>query len=67
MPKNAWRRVDTAPYKPTRRGRHRSAGAIGLLVYATAVHHGPTVLPADNGFGTAAAVLEDVEQRDARA
>ncbi|MFI5566737.1 PIN domain nuclease [Streptomyces sp. NPDC051740] len=67
VPKNAWRWVDTAQYKLTRRGQHRSAGAVGLLVCATAVHHGHTALHVDNDFGTVAAVLKDGEQRDVRA
>lgn len=47
--------------------QHRSAGAIDLLVCATAVHHGHTVLHVDNDFTTVAAVLKEVQQRDARA
>lgn len=66
VPKGAWRWVDTAQYKLTQRGLHRSAGPIDLLVCATAVHHGHTVLHVDNDFATVAAVLKDVEQRDAR-
>ncbi len=46
--------------------RHRAAGAIDLLVWATAVHHGHTVLHVDNDFATVAAVLKEVQQRDVR-
>jgi predicted nucleic acid-binding protein len=67
VPKNAWRWVDTAQYKLTQQGRHRAAGAIDLLVCATAVHHGHTVLHVDNDFVTVAGVLKEVQQRDARA
>jgi predicted nucleic acid-binding protein len=66
VPKNAWRWVDTAQYKLTQRGRHRSAGPIDLLVCATAVHHGHTVLHVDNDFATVAGVLKEVQQRDIR-
>jgi predicted nucleic acid-binding protein len=54
VPKNAWRWVDTAQYKLTRRGLYRAAGVIDLLVCATAVHHGHTVLHGDNDFTTVA-------------
>lgn len=67
VPKNAWRWVDTAQYKLTQHGQHRAAGAIDLLVCATAVHHGHTVLHVDNDFATVAAVLKEVQQRDVRA
>jgi predicted nucleic acid-binding protein len=58
--------VDTAQYKLTQRAQHRSAGPVDLLVCATAVHHGQIVLHVDNDFATVAAVLNDVQQRDAR-
>ncbi|MDW4909683.1 PIN domain-containing protein [Streptomyces sp. ADMS] len=67
VPKNAWRRGDTAQYKLTQQGQHRVAGPIDLLVCATAVHHGHTVLHVDNDFATAAAVLKELQQRDVRA
>ncbi|WP_433889203.1 PIN domain nuclease [Streptomyces sp. CA-111067] len=66
VPKNAWRWVDTAQYKLTQRSLHRSAGPIDLLVCATAVHHGHTVLHVDNDFATVAGILKDVQQRDIR-
>lgn len=68
VPKGAWRWVDTAQYKLTQRGQHRAAGAIDLLVCATAVHHGHTVLHVDNDFAAVGgAVLKEVQQRDVRA
>ncbi|MFJ8659069.1 VapC toxin family PIN domain ribonuclease [Streptomyces sp. NPDC093795] len=51
----------------TQRGQRRPAGAIDLLVRATVVHHGHTVLHGDNDFATVAAVLKGVPQRDVRA
>lgn len=66
VPKAAWRWVDTAQYKLTQRGQHRSAGPIDLLVCATAVHHDMTVLHTDNDFAAVSAVLTDVRQRDIR-
>lgn len=67
VPKNARRWVDTAQYKLTQRAQHRAAGAIDLVVCATAVHHGHTVLHVDNDFATVAAVLKELKQRDVRA
>lgn len=66
VPKNAWRWVDTAQYKLTQKGQNRSAGAIDLVVCATAVHYGLTVLHVDNDFVTVAAVLPEVGQHDIR-
>jgi len=66
VPKNAWRWVDTAQYKLTQQGQHRAAGAIDLVVCATAVHHGHTVLHVDNDFATVSGVLKELHQRDAR-
>jgi predicted nucleic acid-binding protein len=66
VPKTAWRWVDSAQYKLTQAGQHRSAGALDLLVCATAVHHGLTVLHVDNDFVAAASVIKEVSERDAR-
>lgn len=66
VPKGAWRWVDTAQYKLTQKGRHRSAGTLDLLVCATAVHHGLAVLHVDDDYATVAAVLPELRQRDLR-
>ncbi|MFI6502247.1 PIN domain nuclease [Nonomuraea typhae] len=66
VPKHAWRWVETAQYKLTQRGLHRSAGAVDLLLCATAVHHGLTLLHVDNDFATVAKVLPELDQRDIR-
>ncbi|WP_280341743.1 PIN domain-containing protein [Nocardia neocaledoniensis] len=66
VPKSAWRWVDTAQYKLTQRGQHRSAGVIDLIVCATAVHHDLTVLHSDADFATVSRVLPEVAQRDIR-
>jgi predicted nucleic acid-binding protein len=66
VPKTAWRWVETAQYKLTQKGQHRSAGPLDLLLCATAIHHGLTVLHVDNDFKTLAAVLPELRQRDIR-
>ncbi|GHI89948.1 PIN domain-containing protein [Streptomyces xanthophaeus] len=66
IPKDAWRWVENAQYKLTQKGRHRAAGPLDLLVCATAVHHGLTVLHRDNDFATVARVIKEVHQRDVR-
>ncbi|WP_220447770.1 PIN domain-containing protein [Nonomuraea diastatica] len=66
VPKTAWRWVENAQYKLTQKGQHRSAGAIDLLLCATAVHHGLTVLHVDDDFATVAEVMTEVDQRDIR-
>ncbi|MGC5009446.1 PIN domain nuclease [Streptosporangium sp. DT93] len=66
VPKSAWRWVENAQYRLTQKGRHRSAGPIDLLLCATAVHHGMTVLHVDHDFVTVSAVMTEVRQRDLR-
>ncbi|MGW5435976.1 PIN domain-containing protein [Nocardia asteroides] len=66
VPKAAWRWVDTAQYKLTQRGQHRSAGVVDLLVCATALHHDLTVLHADADFATVSRVLPEIAHRDIR-
>jgi len=66
VPKDAWRWVDAAQHKLTLKGQHRAAGVVDLLLCATAVHHGLTVLHRDNDFATVARVLKEVEQQDVR-
>jgi predicted nucleic acid-binding protein len=66
VPKDAWRWVDVAQYKLTLRSQHRCPGPIDLLVAATAVHHGFTVLHVDNDFLTIASALSEVQQQDIR-
>lgn len=66
VPKNAWRWVDTAQYKLTQRGQHRSAGVVDLIICATAVHHDLTVLHTDDDFAAVGRVLPELRQRDIR-
>ncbi|MFF8836645.1 PIN domain nuclease [Streptomyces sp. NPDC015130] len=66
VPKDAWRWVETAQYKLTQKGQHRAAGVVDLLLCATAVHHGLTLLHRDKDFATVARVLKEVEQQDVR-
>ncbi|GAA3247349.1 PIN domain nuclease [Nonomuraea helvata] len=66
VPKSAWRWVENAQYKLTQRGQHRSAGVVDLLLCATAVHHGLTVLHVDDDFATVAKIMTEVDQRDIR-
>jgi len=46
---------------------YSATGPIDLLVCATAVHHGLTVLHVDGDFVTVADVMPEVRQRDIRA
>jgi predicted nucleic acid-binding protein len=66
VPKQAWRWVETTQYRLTQHGLHRSADVVDLLVCATAVHHGLTVLHVDNDFRAVASVTEEMRERDAR-
>ncbi|HEY0805033.1 MAG TPA: PIN domain-containing protein [Pseudonocardiaceae bacterium] len=66
VPKTAWRWVDATQYRLTQRGQHRAAGVIDLVVCATAIHHGLTVLHMDSDFASVACVVTDLRQRDIR-
>ncbi|GGT35272.1 PIN domain-containing protein [Streptomyces purpureus] len=67
VPKNAWRWVETAQYKLTQHGQHRSTGPIDLLLCATAVHHDLTVLHVDDDFATVSRVVKELRQQNVRA
>jgi predicted nucleic acid-binding protein len=62
VPKSAWQWVETAQYKLTLAGVHRSAGVVDLLVCATAASRGLTVLHDDRDFESVARVLPEVGQ-----
>ncbi|WP_051752840.1 hypothetical protein [Streptosporangium amethystogenes] len=58
--------MENPQYKLSQKGRRRSAGPIDLLLCATAVPPGLTVLHVDNDFVTVSAVVNEVRQRDIR-
>ncbi|WP_225801980.1 PIN domain-containing protein [Streptomyces sp. NK15101] len=58
--------METDRDKLTRKGQHRAAGVVDLLLCATAVHHGSTLLHRDDDFATVARVLKEVAQQDVR-
>lgn len=62
VPKGAWQWTETAQHKLTLTGAHRSAGVIDLVVCATAVSRGLTVLHDGRDFGSVARVLPEVGQ-----
>ncbi|RMI34218.1 PIN domain-containing protein [Nocardia stercoris] len=66
VPKTAWRWVESAQYRLTQHGQHRPAGVIDLVVCATAIHHGLTVLHTDDDFVTVSRVITDLRQYDIR-
>ena len=66
VPKDAWRWADAAQYKLTLKSQHRGPGPSDLVVAATAVHHGLTVLHVDSDFVTIASVLSELRQQDIR-
>ncbi|GAA3373453.1 PIN domain nuclease [Streptomyces sannanensis] len=66
VPKDAWRWSEHGQYKLTQKGQHRGPGPVDLVLCATAVHHGLTVLHADNDFTTVSRVLPEVTEKDIR-
>ncbi|MEU5344000.1 PIN domain-containing protein [Streptomyces sp. NPDC020766] len=66
VPKDAWRWAENAQYKLTQKGQHRGPGPVDLVLCATAVHHGLTLLHADNDFAATSRILPEVVERDIR-
>ncbi|MBY8884662.1 PIN domain-containing protein [Streptomyces sp. PTM05] len=64
VPKSAWQWAESTQYRLTRSGAHRALSVVDLLVAATAVHHGLTVLHDDRDFATLARALPEVLQRN---
>ena len=62
VPKTAWQWIETAQYRLTLVGAHRSAGVVDLLVCATAAARGLTVLHDDRDYEAVARVLPDLGQ-----
>lgn len=62
VPKSAWQWIETAQYRLTLAGVHRSAGVVDLLVCATAATRGLTVLHDDRDFEAVSRVLPEVGQ-----
>jgi len=62
VPKNPWPWIDSAQYKLTLSGAHRSASVVDLLLCATAAARGLTVLHDDRDFETVARVVTDLDQ-----
>lgn len=56
MAEQAWLRAAEVQQQLTESGQHRSAGAVDLLIAATAEHHRLAVLCDDHDFGTVATV-----------
>jgi predicted nucleic acid-binding protein len=65
-PKRLWDWVDTAQYVLAQKGALGAAGPLDLMICATAVHHGLTVLHDDADYVTAAGFLPDVSERNVR-
>ena len=66
MPKDPWRWAERAQFELTGVAQHRGPGVVDLLLAATAVHHGLTVLHVDNDFPAVAGILPEFRERDAR-
>ncbi|QIS14549.1 PIN domain-containing protein [Nocardia arthritidis] len=66
VPKDSWRWAEMAQYKLTQQGQHRGPGPIDLVLCATAVHHGLTVLHADNDFTTVSRIVPELTEIDIR-
>ncbi|RJO74862.1 PIN domain-containing protein [Nocardia panacis] len=66
VPKDPWRWAEMAQYKLTQHGQHRGPGPMDLVLCATAVHHGLTMLHADNDFTTVSRVMPELTEIDIR-
>ncbi|MFE7562416.1 PIN domain-containing protein [Kitasatospora sp. NPDC057500] len=66
LPKGGEDWAHNAQYKLTQKGRHRSAGAVDLLLCSVAVHHNYPVLHVDNDFAAVSRVVTEFRERDIR-
>ncbi|WP_034265315.1 PIN domain-containing protein [Actinospica robiniae] len=60
VPKDAFGWIDTAQYKLTLAGAHRSAGVVDLILCATAATRRLAILHDDRDFDTVARILPEV-------
>ncbi|MFF6890823.1 VapC toxin family PIN domain ribonuclease [Streptomyces microflavus] len=60
VPKSAGRWITSVQHRMARAGQHRSASAVGLIIAATAAHHGLTVLHDDPDYRTVARHAPDL-------
>jgi predicted nucleic acid-binding protein len=66
VPKNAGRWIASVQHHMARAGEHRSASAVDLMIAATAVHHGLTVLHDDADYRAVARHAPDFSEHDIR-
>ena len=66
VPKNAGRWIASAQHHMAKAGEHRSASAVGLMIAATAAHHGLTILHDDAGYRTVARHAPDLSEHNIR-
>lgn len=63
VPKSAGRWVDKVQRRMALAGQHRSASAVGLMIAATAAHHGLVVLHDDADYRTLARHAPDFREQ----
>ncbi|MEU7031268.1 PIN domain-containing protein [Streptomyces sp. NPDC046275] len=66
VPKNAGRWIGSVQHRMAKAGEHRSASAVDLIIAATAVHHGLTVLHDDTDYRTIARHAPDLSEHSVR-
>ncbi len=64
VPKNAGRWIATVQRQMARASQHRSASAVDLIIAATAVHHGLTILHDDADYRTVARHTSDLTEHN---
>lgn len=64
VPKHAGRWITWVQRQMSRAGEHRSASAVGLIIAATAAHHGLTVLHDDADYRTVARHASDLTEHN---
>ena len=63
LPDRAWETVRSVQAQLAAKSRHQGLSVADHLVVATALHHHLTILHEDADFGTAAAVVPDIQQQ----
>ena len=63
VPDRAWETVHSIQTRLAAQSQHHGLSVADHLVLATALHHRLTILHEDSDFGTAAAIVPDVQQQ----
>ena len=67
VPDRAWETVHSVQARLAAKSQHNGLSVADHLIVATALHHQLTILHEDADFGTAAAIVSDIQEQRIRA